>query len=92
MADAKITNLDQDIAEYFEFELKGNVYRMRYPTVEEFDEMRANSGDEQKTRQLVLKIIETVSEGAPSILELYKTLPINKWTRLVKLIVDKVSE
>lgn len=92
MPDIKPIVIDDGLAEYFDFEVKKQTYRMRYPNVEETDLIRDNALDEHKTRTLLFEFIENVDPKGIPIQELHKTLPINAWTKLIKLILEKLSE
>lgn len=59
--------LDTNAAEYFEFEVGDHKYRMRFANTEETLEM-ADMEDADSIRKL-FKLVEGVSEGAPSFAE-----------------------
>lgn len=58
----QIHNLDEDASEYFEFILKGNTYRMRYPTTEEIEKAGELKTDQEKTQWMYSFI---TSDGPP---------------------------
>lgn len=60
----QIHNLDEDSAEYFEFILKGNSYRMRYPTTEEIEVASKLKTDEEKNKA-VFDYITPVNDAPP---------------------------
>lgn len=57
-------NLDEDVAEYFEFVLKGITYQMRYPTANEISDI-ANEKDTNKQMDQMYAFIEPTKEGPP---------------------------
>lgn len=87
-------NLDESFAEYFEFRLRGNVYRMRYPTVEETDIIRdtARAGEEVQGRELMFALITPLDPEVASIRDVYKTMPINQWNALFSFIIEKMNK
>lgn len=81
-------NLDQDNAEYFEFIIKGNTYRMRYPTLNEMREVAAEK-DSAAQDTKIYGFIEAVTEGAPHIADVLGDIPINVVNRFNKLVKDE---
>lgn len=58
-------NLD-DATEFFEFTLKGNKYKMRYPTTEEVEKAQKDQGkdqDPQKIQEWMFSFIEPVDDA-----------------------------
>lgn len=47
----KIYNLDENVAEYFEFSVFGQVYKFRQPNSEEMEKMKSISEDEKKSKE-----------------------------------------
>jgi len=81
-------NLDEGNAEYFQFILKGNTYRMRYPTAQEIKDIAAEK-DQAIQEQKIYSFIEAVTENAPEIKDVINQLPINVITRFNKMVMDE---
>lgn len=66
-------NLNDNVNDNFEFELNGQKYKMRYPTLEETEALgkiiQANPGNDDKMMEFVYSYI-TAQGGAPDIQEL----------------------
>ena len=86
-----IINLDEGLAEYFEFKMGGFTYRVRYPTVEETDKIRSIATNEEQTRELLFKLITPIEAEAPKMIDVYKSMPVNKWNKFLNLIMEKMG-
>jgi hypothetical protein len=86
-----IVNLDEGLAEYFEYQLGGFVYRVRYPTVEETDRIRSTAVNEDETRELLFKLITPIDSAAPAMSEVVKKMPVNKWNKFLNLIMERMG-
>lgn len=71
-------NLNDNVKEYFEFSLGGHIYQMRYPTIEETEEIQEvfkkaqEAEDGQEVLKQVYKFISSTDEKAPAIDEVLK--------------------
>lgn len=81
-------NLDEDNAEFFEFILKGNTYRMRYPTPDELKEI-AEEKDKSTQEKRIYSFIDPVTPDAPPLQETLNKTPINVVLRFNKMVTDE---
>lgn len=79
-------NLDEDLAEYFEFQLLGKRYKFRYMTVDEIETMYKIEQDDAKVKEFLRPFITKVDEDAPDIFEIYRTMPINRWRKFIEMV------
>jgi hypothetical protein len=87
MANEKLNyNLD-DVAESFNFQLKGHVYAFRYLTLEEADSFREVADDNDKARDFLYQFITPVSDGAPALDDTFKKMNVKQ----LKLFLDMVK-
>lgn len=70
-----VYDLDQDIAEYFEFKIQGNLYRFRYLTAEEMEKVgTALEKDPKKLNEFFQSFITKVDEKSPDFSEISKKM------------------
>lgn len=81
-------NLD-DVREYFEFKVKGHVYRFRYITTEEGEKMKDLKDGE--IQDYFLQFITKVDESSPDFKEVQKTMTIAQWKQFRKMIEAEFS-
>lgn len=71
-------NLD-DVREYFEFTLKGNIYRFRHMTTEEIEKMATLEKQEAKMTDYLVSFIDKVDPDAPDFVVIQKQMTIPQW-------------
>lgn len=81
----KMHNLD-DVAEYFDFILKGNTYRFRQMTMEEIEKLKEIEGDEKKTMSYLFTFISKVTENAPEFATIAKKMVAPQWKKFVEML------
>lgn len=62
--DQKVYNLDEGVNEYFEFSVRGHVYKFRYMTVEEIEKMQTLTNNND-IMDYVFTFISKVDEKSP---------------------------
>ena len=83
-------NLDENINEYFEFTLGGNVYKMKYPTTKELEDIQKIKEPEEQGEKM-LAFISAVTDGAPDILEAMKDKNTQVTKRFRKMIATEIG-
>lgn len=85
-------NLNDNVNEYFEFILGGFTYRMKYPTVEETEQVQADikkareDKDEDKIAETMYRFISSENIEAPDIREALKKQNIKVMQNFNKMI------
>lgn len=82
--------LDQDVEESFNFNLKGNMYTMRYPTTEEVQSGQELKDPAEQTKWLY-DFITPETDGAPSIEDALKTVNVKVLRNFNKMIKSEFS-
>ena len=82
----KMHNLDENVNEYFDFQVKGFTYRFRHMTMEEIEKMKEYENDEQKTRQYLFNFISKVDETSPDFIETSKLMTVPHWIAFREMI------
>lgn len=86
----KIHNLDESVAEHFDFIVKGHTYRFRHLNTEEFKQlMKLEEKDDSETSiaEFFKQFIAPISKDAPSFDDVYKkmTLPhLRRFTQMIR--------
>lgn len=70
----KTYDLDDSVAEYFEFKLKGHLYKFTHPTTEEMMVWKDAGTDEEKALEEMSKFITRKDESAPEFKDVYKQM------------------
>lgn len=83
-------NLDENIAEYFEFIVGGNTYKMKYPTTDELEVIQKIK-DQTKQGEAMLDFISVVTEGAPDILTAMKDKNVQVTKRFRDMIAAEIG-
>ncbi len=83
--------LDQDIAEYFTFSIRGHEYRFRYLTMPEIEKMKELEDDDAKSRAFLFSFISKVKEDSPDFEEIQKTMLAPHWLRFHAMIKAEFS-
>lgn len=86
---AKIHNLDESVQEYFEFVVNKYSYRFRHMNTEELEELKAVSGDEEKSRIFMYRFIEKVDPASPDFAEVAKKMLVPQWVNFKKMITSE---
>ncbi len=86
-------NLDTDVSEYFEFILKGNTYRFRYPTTRELTEFSNldEKDTDKKVKEFIGKYVTPVDDKSPEIVELLNSLNIKYWVKFSEMIKTELA-
>lgn len=87
----KMHNLDQDVNEYFEFTVKGHLYRFRHLTMSEIEKMKEFENDETKSRQYLFTFISKVNETSPDFEEVSRQMIAPHWLRFKEMITAEFS-
>ena len=86
-----IHNLDIDVAEYFEFIIKGHSYRFRHLNTEEVESMKSFESDEEKTKDYLFNFISKVNDDAPDFKEVAKKMITPQWVKFREMIKAEFS-
>ena len=85
-------NLDSDVSEYFEFILKGNTYKFRYPTTREaFSAKKLTEASDDESKKFMVQFISKVDEKAPDFAELIEDINIVYWSRFIDMVTKELS-
>lgn len=82
----KVHDLDDSVLEYFEFRLKGHIYRFRHMNTDEAEELQKLENDEEKSKQFIFGFITKVDPNSPDFSDLAKQMIIPHWRRFRKMI------
>lgn len=81
-----------DVQEYFEFKLKGHVYRFRHMNSFEIEELRSLEGqDDEKTKVFLYSFITKVDSESPDFQEASKAMIVPQWAKFRQMIVSEFS-
>lgn len=84
-------NLDVDIQEYFEFQLKGYTYHFRQPTTEEVQLFaKVDTQDTEKSNAFLFQFITPVND-APPFEEISKQMLIPHWRKFREMIEQELG-
>lgn len=84
-------NLDDGVNEYFEFIVKGNTYRFKYPTTEEMEGLRKIEGDDEKATGFLLNFINKVDEKSPDFKDIQKQMTVAHWVKFREMITKEMG-
>ena len=85
-------NLDSEMSEYFEFILKDNVYRFRYPTTREASEAKdLENKSEKESRDFMMKFVTKVDENSPNFGDIIDDLSVKYWSRFIKMVTSELT-
>ncbi|MFA9228759.1 MAG: hypothetical protein ACEQR7_10085 [Agathobacter rectalis] len=88
---AGMYNLD-DVREYFEFKIKGHVYRFRYLTTDEIEKMqKVESTDEAASREYMFSFISKVDETSPDFKDIQNEITSAQWKMFRNMIQTEFS-
>lgn len=82
---SKIHNLDE-IAEYFEFQLKGHQYRFRHLTTDEIEALQKMGSDDAKSREYLYTFITPINKESPAFKKIAKTMITPHWVKFREMI------
>lgn len=82
-----IHNLDEGVQEYFEFSVKGHVYRFRHLNTEEVHELMKLSGEELEKH--IYQFITKVNPESPDFTEISKKMITPEWANFKKMITSE---
>lgn len=85
-------NLDENVAEYFDFVVEGHEYRFRHLTTEELDGFRKVSDDEQKGMEYLYQFISKTHDDSPDFTETAKKMIAPKWVKFRKMILTEMTD
>lgn len=78
-------NLDEDVRESFQFNLKGHLYNFRQLTTEEIDQFQNLKGDKE-IREWLYQYITPVEEASPKFDEIAKLMVAGNWKNFIKMV------
>lgn len=81
-------NLDENVSEYFEFQMGGGKYKMKYPTTEDVKEFQDK--DESKVEKKLLSLIESV-EGSPDFTVVYNKANVQTMRNFNKMMMKEIG-
>lgn len=84
-------NLNENVAEYFEFEVNGHAYQMRYPTTEEVLEVQKLEKDEKKQTEWLYTFITPVKADSPDIKEVMAKVNVKVLQNFSEMIKTEFS-
>lgn len=88
-------DLDSGISEYFEFILKGNTYRFRYPTTRELEEFTGLDLRDEKSnnvaKDFLIKFVEKVNEKSPEFKDIIDDMSVKYWNRFNDMVKTELS-
>ena len=84
-------NLDLDIQEYFEFQIKGHCYRFRQPTTEEMQMFaKLDTKDETGVNEFIYQFITPI-DNAPKFEDVAKQMLLPHWKKFREMIETELS-
>ena len=85
-------DLDSGISEYFEFILKGNTYRFRYPTTRESFEAKKLTGvSDEESKAFMVKFVSKVDEKTPDFADIIEDLNVKYWAKFIDMVTKELS-
>jgi hypothetical protein len=84
-------NLDENLVEYFQFTLFGNLYNFRYMNTLEAEKMIEVQDDPEKSKEYLMSFIKPVDEKAESFQEASKKMILPQWTKFAEMIKSEVG-
>lgn len=85
-------DLDSGISEYFEFILKGNTYRFRYPTTREASEAKElENKSEKESKDFMIKFVTKVDEKSPDFGDIIDDLSVKYWSRFISMVTKELT-
>lgn len=84
-------NLDENLKEYFDFTVKGFVYRFQYLNTEEAEKLM-NIKSEVELKKFLFGFISKTNDSDPDFEELSKTLIIPHWKKFKKMIWAELGD
>jgi len=85
-------DLDSGISEYFEFILKGNIYRFRYPTTREAtlaNELKDKS--EKESKDFMIQFVTKVDEKTPNFEDIIDDLNVKYWAKFISMVTSELT-
>jgi len=85
-------NLDTDVSEYFEFILKGNTYRFRYPTTREaFEAKKLENAPLEESKKYLIQFISKVDEKSPDFQDVIDDVNVVYWSKFNDMVIRELS-
>ncbi len=86
-----IHNLDENIAEHFEFIIKGHNYKFRQPNTEEIKEIQKSSDDKDFGNENLYPFISKVNEDSPDFSETAKQMTMPYWHKFNAMVLTELG-
>lgn len=86
MPQQKVYNLNESVAEFFEFEVNGHHYRFRHMNTEELEELQKIEKDDKKSKEFMFSFIDKVDQSSPDFPEVAKKMIAPQWVRFREMI------
>ena len=85
-------NLDTDVSEYFEFILKGNTYRFRYPTTREaFEAKKLENAPLEESKKYLIQFISKVDDKSPDFQGVIDDVNVVYWSKFNDMVTRELS-
>lgn len=83
-------NLD-DEQEYFDFSVRGIIYKFKYMTLEETEEFQKVAQDQEKSTQMLYDFITPLDPTTPPFETTFKKMRINEIRNFIKMVKTELA-